>query len=483
MPGSEPMRHRTRRFLRPLLALLVAGTAVAFARTGPATLAVAALHVQLDAATPAPGDTVTEPPTELRLLFSGFIERNYTSVTVTAPTGERVATGQIAFVAGSDREFTVPLPPLVVSGVYAVAWRTAGADGHVLEGSYSFTLLADSTDPGAIDAGATPVPIDPGHDDHGGGDEHDHGTMAAAGPLDVAGRLLHFAALTLLIGALGFRVLLLPRLLPRVAAATGLALTLRRRTWLALVAAAVLLAAAAILRLWLQSRALHGADRAWSSPLLSMMLTDTAWGRAWVLQAFLFAVLGAAIVWARPDRDRLALGVGVPAAIGLASIPGLTGHAAAAGGFGSLALVNDTLHVLATGAWIGTLFMLAVVGLPTLLRRGAEPASDAALAVHTFSPIALAAVAIVVATGAINSLMHFTALAEITGTEYGRMLLIKLGLVALVLLAGLVNWRVLRPRLGSLAAARRLRIAAGAELGLAALVLLATALLTGLPRP
>jgi copper transport protein len=139
--------------------------------------------------------------------------------------------------------------------------------------------------------------------------------------------------------------------------------------------------------------------------------------------------------------------------------------------------------VLAIGAWIGMLFMLAVVGLPTLLRHGAAPASDAALAVHTFSPIALTAAAIAVATGVLNALVHIDAPAQLVQTDYGRMLLIKVGLVALVFLAGFLNWRVLRPRLGTLDAARRLRISAGAELGLAGLVLLATAVLTGLPRP
>jgi putative copper export protein/methionine-rich copper-binding protein CopC len=441
-------------------------------------------HVRLEAATPGAGDELAAPPATLRLLFSGFIERRYTSVTLSAPDGERVGTGAVVFVAGSDREFTVSLPPLTVPGVYTVAWRTAGADGHVLEGSYSFALLSDDdpSDPWAVDS-AAPQAVQ-AHDHGAAADEaetHEHVTHSSGGVLDVTGRLLHFSALLLLIGALSFRVLLLPRIMPQLLAASGLAVTMRRRVWLAMTAGAVLLGAAAVLRLWLQSAALHGAERAWRSSLLSMMLTDTSWGRAWVLQAFLFAMLGAAIAWARPHGDRTALWVGIPAVIGLAMIPGLTGHAAADAGF--LVVMNDTVHVLAIGAWIGMLFMLAVVGLPTLLQRGAAPASDAALAVHRFSPIALTAAAIAVTTGVLNALIHIGAPAQLVQTDYGRMLLIKIGLVALVFLAGFMNWRVLRPRLGTLDAARRLRISAGAELGLAALVLLATAVLTGLPRP
>jgi putative copper export protein/methionine-rich copper-binding protein CopC len=447
-------------------------------------------HVRLEAATPGGGDELAVAPASLRLLFSGFIERSYTSVTLTAPDGRRVETGPVVFEPGSDRAFTVSVPALDAPGVYTVAWRTAGADGHVLEGSYSFTVLDSAFDPDDVDSTvpdqettrAAPEHdhgADAGADDHA----HEHDTHSSGGVLDVAARALHFGSLMLLIGAVSFRVLLLPRLLPQLLTATGLPVVMRQRVWLAMVAGAVMLAASAVLRLWLQSTALHGADRAWRSSLLSMMLTDTAWGRAWVVQAFLFAVLGAAIAWARPHADRAALWVAVPALIGLAAIPGLSGHAAAVTGVGYAAVVNDAVHVIAVGAWIGTLFMLAVIGLPTLLHRGAAPAADAALAVYTFSPIALTAAAIAVATGVINALFHFDAFDQLLGTEYGRMLIIKVGLVGLVLLAGLVNWRVVRPRLSTLDDVRRLRITAGTELGLAGLVVVATALLTGLPRP
>jgi putative copper export protein len=86
-------------------------------------------------------------------------------------------------------------------------------------------------------------------------------------------------------------------------------------------------------------------------------------------------------------------------------------------------------------------------------------------------------------TGIANSLLHFSAPAQLLETDYGAVLLVKLGVFGLLLGAGFYNWRVLRPRLASGAAVQRLRVSAGLELGFAALVLLATAVLTGLPRP
>lgn len=451
------------------------------------------LHIELETSTPSAGAVLTDVPPSLRLQFSGFIEPAYTSVSLNAPDGQRVVTGRVVFTEDSDREFTVTLPPLTLSGTYTVEWRTAGADGHVLTGSYSFTLdlagdvaatsiAADSSsavtagdpadDPGRAGAGTGGAPD--------AGADHDHGDGATSDSLlQVIARLLHFTALIALLGALSFRVLLLPRLEAEPAAHARM----QRGAWRMLALAAVVLGAAVVLRLWLQSTALHGADRAWSTPLLSMMLTDTSWGRAWVLQAFLFVVLGAGIAWASPPHDRLALAVVLPAAIGLAAMPALSGHAAGASGSAYLAVINDALHVVAAGVWIGMLLLLATVALPALLRSDHSPAERAAAAVRAFSPIALAAAAAVIATGVINSLFHINAPGDLLTTTYGRTLLAKIAIVSVVLLTGFINWRFLTPRLATAGGMQALRRLAAAELVVAVMVLIATAILTGLPRP
>ncbi|MEX1182452.1 MAG: CopD family protein [Gemmatimonadota bacterium] len=441
-------------------------------------------HIQLDSASPAPGEVLDGMPSRLRLLFSGFLEPRYTQLTLIAPDGSDVATGPVVFIAGSDREFTVSLGRLRLAGVYTVRWRTAGADGHVLEGSYTFTLSPAALPPDTLPSdtpSASPARI--GARDSAAA-THDHGSAGesrSGSAVNVAARLLHFGSLLLLIGALSFRTLLLPRI-PEGAAVAEL----KRRAWRVLTGGALVLAIAMVLRLWLQSSALHGANRAWSPALLSIMLNDTGWGRAWLMQALLFAVLGAAIAWARPPRDRSALFLAVPAAIGLAAIPGLSGHAAGVGEAAWLAVINDTVHVTSVGVWLGTLFLLAVVSLPVLVggaRADGDGAHHAAGAVHAFSPIALTAAAAALATGIINALFHVDSFGQLASTAYGRALLVKTAVVLLVLLLGLINWRVIRPRLADLASLHRLRVAAFIELSLALLVLLATAVLTGLPHP
>jgi putative copper export protein/methionine-rich copper-binding protein CopC len=444
--------------------------------------AAAALHVRLEMSWPSADEVLTEPPTQLRLRFSGRIEHRYSAVTLSAPDGHHVPLGTLDFVPGSDREFAVAMSPLRAPGVYTVRWRTAGADGHVLEGSFAFTLDPE-TAPGADPADTTAAARGAPH--HAPAEHHDHHVAqdaSATGALPIFGRWLHFTALALLLGALAARTLLLPRLV--VGDVTRRAL--QRRAWRGLAAAALLLAAAAILRLWLQSVALHGAGRAWDSRLLSILLTDTSWGRVWVLQAFFFALLGAGIALARPPRDTWALALVVPAALGLATVPALSGHAVGGTGFAALAalaVVNDALHVLGVGAWLGLLALLLTTILPAVHRHEAAPAAAGAHAVERFSPIALTAAAVVVSTGIINALMHVSAFEQLWSTRYGIALLSKLAILSFVVVSGFYNWRVLRPRLADAGHALRLRVTAGFELAIAALVLLATAFLTGLPRP
>lgn len=450
-------------------------------------------HIRLDESSPAPDEVLSVMPSHLRLLFSARIEARYTSITLTAPDGQRVPIGDVVFVGGSDREIRLQVPPLTQPGSYTVHWRTAGADGHVLEGSYAFVLAPDSAaalaDPvtgGAQPTGRAPDGLDPngartGATPGGGDDMHAHHdapeTVGSAG--DAIARGLHFIALLLLLGGFTFRAVLLRRLDVTPATHTSL----QRRVWRTVAAAALLLAFSSVLRLWFQSIALHGAERAWNTTLLSIMLTDTSWGRAWLLQAFLFALLGMGIVWARPGRDRAGLIAAVVAVLGLSAIPALSGHAAGATGIARLIVLNDALHVIAAGAWLGTLALLIFIAIPAIRRMETDGDVRAADAIDAFSPLALTGGAIVLLSGVVNSIMHLSALSQLWTTDYGRVLLAKLLLVACVGLAGLINWRLVRPVLRGSGGMRRLRLSAGAELTFAFLVIVASAILTGQQRP
>jgi putative copper export protein len=148
-------------------------------------------------------------------------------------------------------------------------------------------------------------------------------------------------------------------------------------------------------------------------------------------------------------------------------------------------LVNP-VHSLAAGLWIGTLFVLVAAGLSALMRHEPTRARRGAIAadmVNGFSPLALSMGGVVVVFGLITAWRHLHVLSNLWSTPYGYALIAKLVFVAMVFALGAWNWRRQRPTLGSDSAAASIRRSATAELSIAVIVLVLTAIVVSLPAP
>jgi putative copper export protein len=86
-------------------------------------------------------------------------------------------------------------------------------------------------------------------------------------------------------------------------------------------------------------------------------------------------------------------------------------------------------------------------------------------------------VASLATTGLFAAWAHLPSVGALVSTGYGRLLVLKLALVAVVLGLGALNWKKLTPRLHEAGGTNTLRRAAAVELLAAQLVLLVTALL------
>jgi copper transport protein len=148
-------------------------------------------------------------------------------------------------------------------------------------------------------------------------------------------------------------------------------------------------------------------------------------------------------------------------------------------------LVNP-LHETAASLWIGTLFVMAVAGLPAILRSDLpsdERGSLVADMVGTFSPVAIGAALLLVVTGITTAWRHLKYVQALWTTPYGETLDIKLIFVLIVVLLGAWNWRRMRPKLGSEDAGRAIHRSATRELIFAAIVIAITGVLVSLPSP
>jgi putative copper export protein len=206
----------------------------------------------------------------------------------------------------------------------------------------------------------------------------------------------------------------------------------------------------------------------------SLLLTGTSWGRTWLVGTFVALAAVAALGLCRAGI-RGSWPLATVMLLALATFPALTGHAAGAEALRPLTLTADTLHVLAAGSWIGGLAF--VLYAERRWRRAGANGSLLPVLVPAFSRVAITSVVTLVATGSIASWVHLESVSALVSTPYGRLLSIKLLLVAMVLAMGAVNWRVLTPRLGDPDGAVALRRAALVELTVAQLVLVVTAVL------
>jgi putative copper export protein len=146
----------------------------------------------------------------------------------------------------------------------------------------------------------------------------------------------------------------------------------------------------------------------------------------------------------------------------------------------------NAVHILAASTWLGTLLVLALIGVRGVMRRMSNGVTRAELIsdlVNSFSPLALVAASIVALSGATTAWLHLKRISSIWSTSYGIALVVKLCLVLVVVLLGAWNWRRVRPSLGGEGSEKIIRKSATMELTFAGLVLLATSVLVSLPSP
>ena len=98
-------------------------------------------HTHLKGSFPKADETVTAQPSELRLWFSARPELKLTSIRLVG--ADSVAVPLAATVAGADTlTVRAPIARALKPGTYAVLWRTAARDGHVVRGRYEFTYTS-----------------------------------------------------------------------------------------------------------------------------------------------------------------------------------------------------------------------------------------------------------------------------------------------------------------------------------------------------
>ncbi|MFI1354941.1 copper resistance CopC/CopD family protein [Streptomyces sp. NPDC020898] len=446
--------------VRPLVLLFLAVVGALLA--GLAGAAPVSAHAALIGSAPQQGAVADKAPARVTLTFSEQIALSDGAIRVLDPKGKRVDTGKATEVSGTT--YAVPLHSGLPDGTFTVAYQVVSADSHPVAGAFTFSIGAPSV---------TSVKVS---DESAGG--------GVVGALYGFGRYVSYAGFIVMVGGAAFVLACWQRgagvrALQRFVAAGWLAMT------------------AATLALLLMRGSYTGSGKVgdiFDLGLLSDVL-QTKTGAALVSRLLLLAAAALFIAvlfgaYARPedeaDKDAaadsdegaegadesedgysakrdltfgLAIGGGV-VAIGLAATWALAEHAST-GLQAGIAMPVDVVHLLAVALWLGGLCALLVA----LFRAPADAPIEGS-AVRRFSQVAFGSVLALVATGIYQSWRQVGSWSAFTGTSYGQLLLVKIGLV--VVLVGIAyisrRWTAQLPETAATVAAEHTEdLAADAE--------------------
>lgn len=385
--------------VRMLVLLFLAVTGALLAGAGPASA-----HAALTGSDPAQGVVVDKAPTQVSLTFSETVSMNNDSLRVLDPKGTRVDTGKPSEVSGTT--YAVQLHSGLPDGTYTVTYQVVSADSHPVAGAYTFSIGSPSK---------TSVSVS---DQEAGG--------GVVGWLYGFGRYASYAGFIVMAGGAAFVLACWQR-------GTGIQVLQRLVVtgWVAMTAATLFLL---LLRGSYTSSGKVGD--VFDLDLLGEVL-QTKTGAALVSRLLLLsaAALFIAVLFGAYDKREgeekrdltfgLAIG-GTVVAAGLAASWAMAEHAST-GLQPGIAMPVDVLHLLAVATWLGGLTALLVA----LYRAPADRPVDAPAA-RRFSRLAFGSVLVVVATGTYQSWRQLGSWSAFTDTRYGRLLLLKIGLVALL---------------------------------------------------
>ncbi len=442
--------RRRIRVLRRCGAGLLLGLAWLLLGAGPA-----AGHSELESSDPAEGAVLDELPEEVRLTFAVPVLLDGATVELAASGVTAPLTAIVLDPTGSVLTALAP-EGTALEGAVTIHWSVVSRDGHPISGAIG---IAVGSGPAAPNVQAPAL-----------------GDTALVERLFTADRLVGYLGLTILVGGAAFVVGVWP-----AGADVG------RTRWL-LWAAWGAAMASSLGGLALQAATVRGSELTEAvDPDALRSVLDSPFGRGWGARALLLLlavpVLTSLGRWGQAvvRRPWFVL-AGAAVGVGLLRTLALVGHATE-GDLGALGAFADLVHMAGVATWLGGLVVLATVVLPR--RRTAELGH----VVPAFSRVALGSMVAIVAGGAVMAWDLAGSFDDLGGTEWGRLLLLKVALFIVALLAAQLSKRWVYERLGlavalrgNLVLVRPFVLSVAAETLLAASILgVASALVTTSP--
>jgi copper transport protein len=432
--------------------------------------AAASAHTGFQSSTPAEGAAMDEPVSLVTIVFTG--EANPVGDQFVALTPDGVVQAAASFVTVDDKIFSITFDPPLTGGQVGIRWNVQAADAHPIEGAFSFTVkapapvapeavpveVADTVAPAVVGEASDIPPTTQTLDEFLTVDSSKPGQTTAT-----VGRLVGFLGVTLGLGA--FAIV--------ATALRGRREEVRRAVSVIRVLGVVVVVGAAIEYVGVSRVGAESLASGWSTaPGFATVLriiggiglgvgiggtiargkVQRLMRRPSVVRSLSSAVLDG--VQTSPTRDE-AVDPIVRWTPNARSWPALAsivfilasfwfdGHTVSKGFRPLHALVNS-VHVVAGAVWVGGVVAIAAVVWSRYQLH--EPMRVVELVVR-FSKIATIALASVVVAGGVMAFLVLDSFGELTGTPWGKILLLKTAAVGLAMTGGAYNHFRLLPSL------------------------------------
>jgi len=390
-------------------------------------------HTKLVEISPKPDSQLVTSPDQVQLLFSQKLEAaNEDSLVVKDDAGKLISAGTAEIGADGKRIYkTLPTLP---KGTYRVHYHVMSMDGHMVEGEYAFTVLAEQEEDqnaGIAKPQAPPVipeereeleapiavtPADGATEVETGQLIRDKWTSVFSNVEGVDGlRMVYYIVFLLLIGMVIWYVVLRRGRSEEDSA--------RHRNWILQLQRIHLLLVIALIVEFVQHTA--GFDD-WSNVLHILLNTTT--GISWAV-LLLLSLLGLAVL----HRNRY---IDIVWVLAFVMMKTQIGHPAASD-YRMVVSLLTAIHILAAAIWAGGLLYLIL-----LWRRYRHVAEKLIL---KFSNASLVAIVLLSISGILSSVMYLTDLSYIFETRWGFLLLLKVAFVLIVIgLGSFIRRRFIR---------------------------------------
>lgn len=103
---------------------------------------VQSVHLELRSTVPAADSTVTEGPTEVRLIFSEPPQMDGTRVRIVDSREELIPSSDVTADEEDPKEVFIQFEARLPADEYTVFWRTIAQDGHAQNGTFQFQVAA-----------------------------------------------------------------------------------------------------------------------------------------------------------------------------------------------------------------------------------------------------------------------------------------------------------------------------------------------------